>query len=358
MWRLVGILGVVLGLLGCERAPEASRQMDNYLDRLGRVLDQPFQTWNPDQLSLYRMPERRQRLLDVPEIRLSLFDLLVESRRCPTLQQLVSERNSSLGKLMPASHILGFEGELLRSIDACLLVIDDDPGRATLEEQLREISRMKRDNLQATFWNALNGSPEFEQFLRFSSQPLPVSDATLTDHQAIQALTSLSVIGHALPETLPPDRSSLAPLFLALQRSDRSGQLIHNLARLTYTLDQATAMLRARPPDFLCPLGTVTPKSRILLTVFNTFYAGEVQPLMAQTQRLGLPWQQALDNLVLVQGIPPVAQNYLKRLIGEAGLWPRYQRSTQKHTEAWQDVLGACKLMPGQSGWHDIRTGV
>ncbi|QJD57875.1 DUF3080 domain-containing protein [Pseudomonas sp. gcc21] len=352
MLRLVVILLVCAFATACQRAPEASRQMDNYLDRVGRVLGQDWQAWDEDTLSQYRLPSRRNRMQPVPQLRLGMIDLVVESNQCPALQQTVAQRNSSLGKVMPGSHLLAYEGELLRNLDACMDIIKDDAERRALHQQLSEIADIKRASLPRAFWNALNASSEFEHYMRFDNQPLPVSQEPLTDHGAIDALRHLAEIGQALPARLPPTQSTLEPLFEALQRSDRSGQLIHSLARLNHTLDQATAMLRARAPAFLCPLGQPTRRSRTLLTVFTTFYAGEIQPQMAQAQRLGQPWQAAILQLGHTAEIPSATATYLQRLAGEErSLWERYQRSIQAHSEAWQDVLGACQQRPGQPGW-------
>lgn len=352
MLRVIAILIVCALTTACQRAPEASRQMDNYLDRVGRVLGQEWQPWDEDELSRYRLPPRRSRMQPVPQLRLGMLDLVVESNKCPTLQQTIAQRNSSLGKVMPGSHLLAYEGELLRNLDACLDIIKDDAERSALHQQLSDIADSKRTSLPTAFWNALNASPEFEQYLRFNDQPLPISDVALTDHTAIDALLDLAAIGRALPAQLPPGQSTLEPLFEALQRSDRGGQLIHSLSRLSHSLDQATAMLRARPPAFLCPMGQPTQRSRTLLTVFTTFYAGDIQPQMAQAQRLGQPWQDAIFSLSQTQQIPVATADYLQRLAGEQGsLWERYQRSIQAHSEAWQDVLGACQQRPGQPGW-------
>jgi hypothetical protein len=353
MLRMAMLLVALLGVTACQPQPEASRQMDNYLERVGRVLGQSWEPWQSDSLSDYRLPPRRERMLEVPEIRIGLLDLVVESRRCQTLQQVVSERNSSLGRLMPASHLLAYEGDLLRAIEACLQVIEGDDSRAGLRKQLSEIMQIKRDNLPAAFWNALNGSGEFESYLRFADRPLPVTATPVTDHEALAALQVLAGIGAALPDELPPGREQIEPLLQALQRSDRSSQLIHTLSRLTHTLEQAAAMLEARPPNHLCPLGAPTERSRILMNVFTTFYAGELQPILAQTQRLGTPWQSSLAALSQVPGAPEPTAEYLASLVtADDSLWNRYQRGLARHTQAWQEVLGACQQGPGQEGWQ------
>jgi hypothetical protein len=115
-------------------------------------------------------------------------------------------------------------------------------------------------------------------------------------------------------------------------------------------------MLRAKPANFLCPMGAPTERSRVLLNVFTTFYAGQIQPQMAQAQRLGQPWQAALVELTTVPGMPKLTEDYLDGLVGaERGLWQRYQQALATHTEAWQEVLGACQQGPGQSGWEAAR---
>lgn len=347
------IIAMCLVLAGCERAPPAGRQMDNYLERLGRVLGQEHAAWDPTELSHYRLPERRERMIEIDAMRLSLMELLVDTRRCKPLQQRVSERNSILGKVMPWSHRLAFEGELIRAIEDCITLLADDPDREELITKLQQLAAEKREQLPAVFWNALNASEEFEYYLRFDSEPLPVQEQALEDRRGVAALQQLARIGQSLPAQLPPSRPELEAHFLALHQSERSSQLIHSLSRLSHTLEQATAMLSTPAARQLCPLGQPTSRSRILLNVFVLFYAGEIQPYMAQVQRLGQPWQQNIRTLAGVPGIPSATADYLGLLaINEASLWQRYQRQITAHSEAWQEVLGACQMRPGQSGWQ------
>lgn len=352
MRTLLIVTGICLLLAGCERAPPAARQMDNYLERLGRVLDQQHVDYDVTLLSQFRLPERRERVIDIAPMRISLIDLLVDTRRCKPLQQRVSERNSILGKVMPWSHRLAFEGELIRAIEDCIALLSDDPDREELVTELVELAEEKRSQLPAVFWNALNASEEFEYYLRFAGEPLPVQQATLEDREGVAALQRLGDIGQQLPARLPPSRPELEAHFLALHQSDRSSQLIHSLSRMTHTLEQATAMLESDEASQLCPMGTTTSRSRILLNVFVTFYVGEIQPYMAQLQRLGQPWEQSISTLAEAPGLPPATAEYLQVLAaGPDSLWQRYQRQLAAHSQAWQDVLGACQLRPGQPGW-------
>lgn len=349
---LLVLLSITALGVGCQPAPEAQRQMDNYLERVARVLKQDFAPFDADQLSQYRLPERRERLYDIPAERISLLDLLIDVNQCKPLQQRIAERNSVLGKVMPWSSRLGYEGELLRALDSCRLNLADDPQQEDLQTSLNAIAERKRSQLPAVFWNALNGSSEVEHYLRFATEPLPVTSDALTD-TALPALQQLTVLGSGLPQRLPPPVTELDPLFQALQRSPTSSQLITALAQTRHGLHQATTMLRARPANYLCPMNQPSERSKILLNVFVLFYAGEIQPYLAQLQRLGEPWAEEITRLRAVPQIPPATAQTLDRLAGTPdALWERYQQAVADHTRAWQDVLGACQSAPGQAGWQ------
>ncbi|TVP90042.1 MAG: DUF3080 family protein [Pseudomonadaceae bacterium] len=354
MWRLGSIVLVILGLIlsGCDRQPPAQRQLDDYLQRLARVLDQDWQAFDRNSLSQYRMPERRLRMQTLEQQRMGLFTLLVQTRHCQTLQHLISERNSSLGRVMPSSHLLSHDATLLREIDACLVQIADDPDRDAMREQLIALAAIKRSELPSVFWNALHGSSEFEYYLRFADQPLPIpqGNQAINDQAAVSALEEFARIGKALPDHLPPGRAQIDPLFEALRRSDYGSELIHSLALTRHSLDQATRMLNSDRAAQLCPQGAVTERARILQNVFRNIYVEDVQPYLALIQRFGQPWQAALANLQEVPGQTQAGADYLASLQGtDTALWDSYQASLQAHNNAWLEVLGRCGMQPGQA---------
>ncbi|MEH6491177.1 DUF3080 family protein [Halopseudomonas sp.] len=349
---------LLLALYGCQRPPEAQRQMDNYLDRVGRVLQQDWQSFQPETLAPYRFGPRRERVLSIAPLRIGLLDLIVDTNDCRELQQRISERNTVLGKVMPWSHRLAYDGELLRALQQCTTLLAKQDDKEALREQLAAIAASKTNSLPATYWNALNTSEEFEQYLRFADQPLPVSANPLTDQTAIDALSDLARVGANLPHALPPDRTTLDALFRTLQRSQQGSQLITSLAQTTHGLQQATQMLQATEARLLCPLQAPSARSKILLNVFVLFYAGEIQPYLAQLQRRGQPWAATIAELRAVPGIPPATAEALERLaVTESSLWVRYQAAVAEHTQAWQDLLGACQSQPGQSGWQGPADG-
>jgi hypothetical protein len=349
--RILAVLAL-LALAACQPADEGLALQADYLQRLNNALDADEDTedFDPAQLLRYRMPARRERLIEIPEIRIGLLELLLDVRRCPALQQQISLRNSSLGKQLPPSSRLAYEGDLLRALDACRTALQQNEN-PEVRAALDALAGQKRAQLPAVFWNALNGSREVERYLRFAEQALPLAPGE--DSAALAALAQLATLGNALPQTLPPSAAQLDPLFFALHSSPQGGQLITSLASLRHTLNQASHLLehrqRRRP---LCPLGQATPRGRILQNIFIKFYAGNLQPYLAQLHRSGRGWSHSLRQLSAAPQSPPATHSYLLSLGGlEQSLWADFQAAAARHVRAWQDTLQSCGLAPGQSGW-------
>jgi len=352
------LLITALCLCACTPADDGLALQADYLQRLSNALDvEPASAFDASELTRYRLPARRERLIEIAELRISLLDLLVDVRRCPALQQQISQRNNSLGKQLTPSSRLAYEGDLLRALDACnanLRSQDQQPLRNTLEQLAQE----KRAQLPGVFWNALNASPEIERYLRFAEQPLPPNASE--DNAALEALAQLAAIGSALPARLPPSAEQLDPLFFALHASDQGGQLISSLASLTHSLNQGSAMLQSRQQGRpLCPTGKATERARTLQNIFVKYYAGGLQPYLALVDQRGKAWSSSLRSLSGVAQIPPATREYLQQLSSdEASLWADFQQATARHVRSWQDVLNSCGLAPGQSGWAGQATSV
>ncbi|PKQ40786.1 DUF3080 domain-containing protein [Pseudomonas sp. YY-1] len=345
------LLLCLLLLAACGPANDGLALQSDYLQRLQRSLDAAdVNAFDNRSVSRYRLPARRERLSEIPELRIGLLDLVIDARRCPHLQQLISQRNSSLGKQLMPSQRLGYEGDLLRAIDACLPHLQED---SSLKATLQRLASDKRQQLPAVFWNALNGSPEFENYLRFADKALPVN--TLEDSAALDALQRLASIGAALPAQLPPNADELEPLFFALYASEQGGQLITSLASLRQNLDAGSELLEQRQQSRpICPLGQATPRGRILQNIFVKFYAGGLQPYLAQVDQRGRQWQAALLQLQRIDSIPAATREHLQRLAGEQdSLWQDFRAATARHVKAWQALLNSCGLAPGQAGWNN-----
>lgn len=350
MTARVFFLLCLFSLSACTPSDDGLALQADYLQRLSTVLDSPAgNAFDASSTTAYRMPARRERLIELPELRIGLLDLLIDVRRCADLQQVISQRNSLLGKQLMASSRLAYEGDLLRALDSCITRLDGDD-ESELRSRLQDLAEQKRAQLPAVFWNAFNGSTEVERYLRFSAQSLPA--APVEDSAALVALEQLAAIAEGLPEQLSPPAEQLEPLFQALHASPQGGELITSLASLRHTLDQGTALLRERLETRpLCPQGLPTERGRVLQNIFVKYYAGRLQPYLSQVHQRGERWQRALQHLA-AQDAPASTRAYLERLAGaDDSLWQDFVTATAAHVRAWQDSLRSCGLAPGQAGW-------
>jgi hypothetical protein len=77
MTRLLLLLCLLL-LNACTPGDDGLALQRDYLQRLDTALQgDGFSAFEPRSLSQYRLPPRRQRLLELPEIRIGLLDLLI-----------------------------------------------------------------------------------------------------------------------------------------------------------------------------------------------------------------------------------------------------------------------------------------
>ncbi len=350
--RLCGVLLLAsLLLAGCQPTDSGRAVQEDYLQRLANGLESSAVPAAPASLEHWRMPPRRERLLAIPELRVGLLELLIDLHRCPRLQQLIGERNNSLGKQMAPSRRLDYEGRLIVALKNCQQTLahgDDAETRNSLERLLAE----KRRQLPAVFWNAFNAGGELERYLRFAAQPLAMQASD--DEAALLALEQLASLVEQLPDTLPPPAERLDELFFALHASQGGPALIASLASLQATLGAGSQMLEERQNRRpACPLGRPTPRGRLLQNLFVKYYAGQLQPYLAEVHQRGRRWSEALQRLATAPQAPPATRDYLLRLAGgQDSLWSGFEAATQRHVQAWQDTLRACQLAPGQSGWQ------
>lgn len=151
-------IAALLAATGCFPGPTG--WLDDYLARVERVTGVP----NPAaelRAEPLHYPDRRTRVADLEALAENRMGLVrsLTLRRCG-LQDLVGERNSTLGKVMPPSRRLAYEVEFIRRVQACLPTLEGDPDLVRLADELQTARDAKMQALPALIWNATLGSDE------------------------------------------------------------------------------------------------------------------------------------------------------------------------------------------------------
>lgn len=325
------LLALLVWPVDAERA-----RWDGYLDRLARLSRQTVPPAAP--LDLRPYPGNAALRRSPPDLRAGLLDYL-DLRHC-NLMALISDRNSGLGRVRAASLRLAYELTFIHRGRRCLAegALRDAETVALLERTLA----IKEDSLKDVFWNATWASDELRGF--FNQSPGAADEIDTGLH----ALDGLIGAGRALaarppPATLPALETHLA----ALAASRAGGRLLRDLARARVALGRANALLDGLDGERLCPRGRASPRARRLRTLLDGYYRTEIQAHLAALDRQRRRLEDTLAGLVRVTGDDPALAAWRAHYLGPAGQAAGLARALRRHTERWQDLMGACGLMPG-----------
>ncbi|MBW4936575.1 DUF3080 domain-containing protein [Marinobacter sp. F4206] len=346
-WIRILVSGLFLALLsGCNPFSEARPMMDEYVERVARVLEtEPGVTAieSPSQI-----PRRRNRVLPMPELDMGMLDFL--SLYGCELQFVVGEKNSVMGKVMQPLNRLRYELRFIEAAQDCLPETDDEE----LVEALEEAIESKRESLPIAIWNATWGVEEIETLFTLakgyypvSPKGNPVSDLALDANELKNAVVALR------SGTLEVSLEFAGSVQQRWQAEYRAGQLINSAALLKTRLDDATALIQGRVNGRpLCLNGKPNNQSEIVQSMFFSVYIEKIQPYMSDVRRARMTLIEPLAALAGEQRsvMPSAFESWYQRhlsQVAENSLWRELDEAMSRHTRAWQNLLGQCGLRPG-----------
>ena len=350
--RLPTLLITLLLLSGCNQDPVTSRLQD-YAGRVSNAIEHDISLTLDESLPAY--PAKRDRLMQITELREGLIDVL-DLRRCGLLE-LIGERNSSLGKLALPSQRLIYEFRFMPPLRNCIQALRNSDNALSedeteLLERLLKIEQIKQENLPLVVANAVFNSEEVVRQFALANPAADTTELMLFQHldHPLEQLSDLAMLSRQARWHHVPDLSRLEQSFEQLHQTHFGTAWLRSLSYLTQTLEQtATAMeqrLQQRP---LCFNQRPTPQARIMHNVFQKYYAAELQPWMSAVHRNGQRWRQHWASLTEQLPLTPALRAYFEQtLTGTHSLWARYLRARDRHTRGWQELLRQCGMMPGR----------
>lgn len=286
-------------LAGCgQGGAESDALLRDYQQHLASQLDlAPPPPATPDNIGAF--PERRDRLVDIPETRAGLLNVYA-LRECH-ITTLVAERNSALGRVAPASQQWRYELTLWERLNACLESdVPERLGEADLA-RLESLAATKSEQLPTAAWNGLFGSEEWAgNFTRVSAALPP--DALAPPAAQQDALDYLHALSTApLSGARRPDPDALESHLSALRARPYSAELLRTLMLATQRLEEASALIQqalarhdaCRTPAL--PTGFDAPETRP---------AGD---WLAALEQAADSWLEALTPLFTLLDSPPAA---------------------------------------------------
>lgn len=287
-----------------------------------------------------RLPPRRDRIIPLESPKISLWEFL-KMRDC-ALNSLIAKRNSPLGKVMPPSQYLIYTQAFIPLANDCMQHSEISP---TLKKSLSEALTFYRQHRRAMIQNAVFHA-ELEQLFhprqgwsrerQFPSTGIPEFNLW------IQAL-SLST-----PLQLDQGKNWTTDVETSLQRLARNalaGHWIDEITKATHQLSLVNQrMLNTKP---LCLSDRLSEQGKIMQTVFQKHFAGNLQPWISELHRFGEAFK--IQFAKLVDGHPAMTRFNYSLFIDPNGPWIHFQNQWHDHVSQWQYHLKQCGLMPAQS---------
>lgn len=325
------LAALLISLCACTDY-NGDKALQNYQQRLQRVLDVSHSnTALPDAPTLTAQRDLKQAM---PDIRLDLTDAYA-TRRC-SLDTLIGERNSSLGKVYSASKQLSYELRFLNQLQRCLEQSWDD---TTLLNQLQQVYQQKQLSINIAFNNMLLTDETLRKELLGKRQALPLKAAPGFS-ETWQALTELSQLQQLIAQQnwQAASQIDIEQQLQLLYRYNFIGRLQYSLRTASHQLAELNQLTAAVTPTALCPLQRDSEQLQILANVFSKYFASEIQLYTSELSR----YQQQLWPL-LQQLYQPTDVN--------AALTLRFEQSyldmrseLSNHVKWWQALNSQCPL--------------
>lgn len=322
---------LVCSLVACTDY-NGDKALQNYQQRLERVLDiSQKNTALPDAAALAAQRDLKQPL---PDIRLDLTDAYA-TRRC-SLDTLIGERNSSLGKVYNASKQLSYELRFLSQLQRCL---EQSWDNTTLLNQLQHVYQQKQHSIDIAFNNMLLTDDTLRKELLGIRKTLPLKAAPGFS-ETWQALTELNQLQQFIAEQnwQAASQINIEQQLQLLYRYNFIGRLQYSLRTASHQLAQLNRLSEAKAPSALCPQQRDSEQLHILANVFSKYFVAEVQLYTSELSR----YQQQLW---------PLLQQLYQHTDLHTPLTLRFEQTyldmrteLSHHVKWWQTLNSQCPL--------------
>lgn len=361
-WVCGLLIAGLIGLLSACAEPTIEDGYDEYLSRLARVLDQDLPNWQANSTGYLqqRYPGAKGRLWQTTDTRLGVFDFLALDD-C-NLMNLVSERNSSLGKVMSPTSRYQYEWLILQGVAQCIEQLKEKPEEAELVTTLKEVLETKRKEIGHHYWNATWGSLEFQTFFSLSQPVLDLNEVSGFKPTAVEALETYILALPGQNNTNADlskgvfEQSSQLEKHLQPLQYHYAGRLLKSLVLADLAISQATQLLQQvldeRP---ICYNQQPSQKATILNTVLTKYYVLALQPYLSRLEKEAnylwavmsrhspkeLPFQKA--------AVITFTDSYFSTTDVD-NLLARMRSTTKAHARQWSDLLQQCGIRVGNQG--------
>ncbi|NVJ60556.1 MAG: DUF3080 family protein [Gammaproteobacteria bacterium] len=352
-YKLLTLIAVVFSLASCglfEQESSTIISIKDYQSRIFRLLkiDSGVKEQANHQLSqAFYYPNRRLLKIELTPIKVKWADFF-STIDCPVLQQIISQKNSQLGRSADALnqlvHELSFH-EAYANCDLKLERLSDEWQQGILQKQSEFKAIVFNSTWASRYWQktffSVNKNNNLEQSNQTALQALASLRIEITK---VNQLVKQSVhAGSKQTSTLDIDKVFAAFKELEI-RTGTLGGLMNDGIRINDYLKQITEQLTLHA-NSICPQGVSTKQAEYLFNVLRKFFLKDVQnrvqtnihnlneleiELRHWQQLFDIHWPASLDTVFYLN-----APNLLSEQLTD---------SVRQHVDVWQTLGKNCGM--------------
>ncbi len=327
------------GLLsGCSFKTTVQDDLQNYEDRL-----QSFTQINIAQLEVDASadnqsiqlfaPEKASMLMPITSIDINLREFYA-FKQC-SLNTLIAQRNTALGKMHLPSSRLVYETQLLAAFDECISIMRKQDN-TELATKLTQWQAQKQAQFPSVWANFITQSNELFLHLTHSGDFISgnADDNFVATKQAFRFLSNIGT-KQAI------DDSALEQHLQTLEHTRLLAKMWRTQQLLNKRLNEISPILQAYLQLNTCSNATQANDIVIMRNIFTLFFVKQIQPLGGELNKYHYQLQPLLESITSKYALPQAFVDYIDTHLGEQH--EQYKTAMQQHITLWQQIFARCE---------------
>ncbi|MCW8090632.1 DUF3080 family protein [Alteromonas sp. ASW11-130] len=322
----------IVGILSCSFEPALETTLNDYRQRLQRVLDIPVIT--PVRNRGFAFPDIPDATREFEKNSINLLDLSRLSQ-CE-LSSLIAERNTTLGKVQPLSQRFVYEAKLLTLLERCELSIALT--HTELSQRIGKIFKIKQSQYTALWGTLIQKSEEIKTALSVSQGTL----SNTSEHTDMNSVIALSYLNSLKNNPLAVVNHEVEASLATLQLSRLPAKLWRTQSVLASQLASITEVTAFELKKLDCTKTTDFNKAEILRNIFQLFFVQKIQPIGSKLNHYHYQLQPVWDSWINDDSLSEPFKQYVHHHTVEG--FAEYQTQMQNHVVMWQNFFKQCGI--------------
>lgn len=318
-------------LFACGEHKKIANDLSDYSERLQNYTGIDIAP-NSTDLGL-DAPSKASLKLEVDSLSINLREFYAFNT-C-SLNQLVAQRNTALGKMQLPSSRFAYESELIVELAKCQQLSQDE--KPELVAKLSEWAEIKKEQLPYVWSNLLSQSNETYRHFTANSGYISGnnSDAFQATKQALTfLLKSKNLNNH------PVDISALELHLQQLDNAPLLSRIWRTQILLQQKLDSISTLLTSYLDSNSCKNVKEEESIEIMRNIFRIFFAERIQPVAAELNNYYYRLSPLIEQIIASPELPQAFKDYLFK--HNTTNFQAYTGAMQSHIKLWQQIFGRC----------------